>query len=85
MSPLQQLQSIRAACSHQVTRMEISPDELGLSLHQLREDSGVSLEEMAAHLKLSTEVLGSHEYAGCTLPMSIQWQYVKLCAKRQTP
>ena len=74
-----ELRCIREACTHVVTIDQLNATEFGLSLRHLREDSGVSLNEMAGILKMSPNTLDFAEAGFHRLKLVKQLQFVRVC------
>lgn len=48
-------------CTHEVTREEVSREELGAAMRRLREDANISLRDMAGRLDISPAFLSECE------------------------
>lgn len=66
-------------CTHEVTREEVSREELGAAMRKLREDSGISLRDMAGRLKISPAFLSECETGQKLLRTGYSVMFVHHC------
>ena len=79
MSSARTLLQIRSDCTHRITIDQLNISEFGKCLRRLREDSGISLREMAKRLGVSAPYLSDAELGVRKLTLRRQLDFVSAC------
>lgn len=75
------IKQMRKACTHTITHDVLDLDEYGLALRKLREDTDISLSEMARRIKRSPAFVSDCELGRRRMNLADQIKYLEHCLK----